>query len=116
MCILYARSPTSKDLDKVLYFDHLDKWVEAHASIIVGLNLATTSLIIYRIWRTRHGSSEYSLFPTRLDAVLGIIFESAMLQLMPEVLLLIFQYMDSSAAYIFLQIMAPVIVSDCFVV
>ncbi|KAJ8096084.1 hypothetical protein PM082_022657 [Marasmius tenuissimus] len=107
-CILYAGTPAS-GYDQAVLFENLGKWIKAHASIIVCLNFITTSLMVFRIWSTKHNSSKYSLFPSRLDAVLRIVLESAMLQLIPEILLLIFQCFELNVTYVLLQLLVPLI-------
>ncbi|KAJ8076002.1 hypothetical protein PM082_021984 [Marasmius tenuissimus] len=107
-CILYLRTPAEDD-EQALHLENLDKWIKTHARILVGLNCITTSLIVFRIWRTKLNSSKYPLFPTRLDNVLRFVLESAMLQLIPEILFMILQSFNLDVTYIFLATLVPLI-------
>ncbi|KAJ8090717.1 hypothetical protein PM082_018283 [Marasmius tenuissimus] len=107
-CILYTGAPAEIPAQALL-FENLNKWIKAHSVITVFLNFITTSLMVFRVWSTKRTSSKYSLFPSRLDAVLRIILESAMLQLITEPLLLIFHFLWMAETFIFLQILVPVI-------
>ncbi|KAK1233512.1 hypothetical protein PQX77_003323 [Marasmius sp. AFHP31] len=108
VCALYTGAPAEIPA-KALLFKNLNKWIKAHSIITVSLNFITTSLMVYRVWSTKRTSSKYSLFPSRLDAVLRIILESAMLQLITELLLLIFHVLWMAETFIFLQILVPII-------
>ncbi|KAK1225616.1 hypothetical protein PQX77_011443, partial [Marasmius sp. AFHP31] len=87
----------------------LEAWIKTHSGILVVVNLATTSLMVFRIWRTHRTSSKYLMFPSRLAPILKILIESAMLQLVAELLLFIFVAVGSDARYILLDAITPII-------
>ncbi|KAJ8087772.1 hypothetical protein PM082_006609 [Marasmius tenuissimus] len=67
---------------------HVDlvAWVGSHATILIIMNLPTTSLMVYRIWSTVLSTSRY--FISNLAPLPRIVIESAMLQLVAEVMAL----------------------------
>ncbi|KAJ8090769.1 hypothetical protein PM082_024950 [Marasmius tenuissimus] len=108
VCVTYTHKSTG-GMQQAELFQLLDKWSRAHAAILICLNSITASLMAARVWKTRYTSSKYRQSTSRLDPILRILVESTMLQLIPEILLLIFLCLEMSAAFIFLQALAPII-------
>ncbi|KAJ8079723.1 hypothetical protein PM082_016544 [Marasmius tenuissimus] len=110
LCIIYIYTP-SGGVQQALHFKNLFEWIKAHAIIIVCLNFTTTLLMVLRVWKTQYESSKYFLLPSMLEGVWRILLESAMLQLITELLSMIMVFIDPKANFIMVQIIVPIIVS-----
>ncbi|KAL0574163.1 hypothetical protein V5O48_007791 [Marasmius crinis-equi] len=84
-------------------------WATAYSSIIVTLNILTTFLMAWRIWTTHATSSKYLMTPSRLAPILKILLESAILQSIAEILLLVFYVRRMNAMFILLDAITPLI-------
>ncbi|KAJ8516959.1 hypothetical protein ONZ45_g5779 [Pleurotus djamor] len=97
---------------KVSLFDlRLHNWVLSFYAIAVTQNIITTGLMAYRLWKTSHEASQYRASENRLLPILRIIVESAALQLLIEVLLLVIYTQGLDAQYILLEMVSPVVVT-----
>ena len=87
----------------------INTWVVAYLFTLPPLNTSTTVLIAFRIWSTMRSSSRY--FTSKLGPVVRIVVESAMLQLIAEVLLVVVYAAGSNGYTIVLDAVVPIIVS-----
>ncbi|KAK7695608.1 hypothetical protein QCA50_000244 [Cerrena zonata] len=79
-----------------------------YATAVVQSSL-TTSLMAYRIWQTDRRSAAYRADSGNLMPVLRILVESAALQFVVEVILLILYSINYNAQYILLEIVTPLV-------
>ncbi|KAJ3891020.1 hypothetical protein GG344DRAFT_48182 [Lentinula edodes] len=99
VCGLYSTvSPTETVFDA-----RLTTWIKIFYSLAVVLNIITTSLMSYRIWRTHQQSSTYVSSSSQLMPIMRILVESAALQLFVETVLLALYSNDINAQYILLE-------------
>jgi len=106
VCGLY----TTVDPTQTVFDPTLTQWIKTFYSIVVVLNIITTSLMSYRIWKTHQASAQFSKNEGKLLRILRILIESAALQLIIEIVLLALYSSDINAQYILLESVAPVVV------
>ncbi|KAJ3900493.1 hypothetical protein F5879DRAFT_972593 [Lentinula edodes] len=105
VCGLYSTvSPTETVFDA-----RLTTWIKIFYSLAVVLNIITTSLMSYRIWRTHQQSSTYVSSSSQLMPIMRILVESAALQLFVETVLLALYSNDINAQYILLESVASIV-------
>lgn len=80
-----------------------------YATAVVQSSL-TTGLMAYRIWQTDRRSAAYRADRGNLMPILRILIESASLQLVVELILLILYSINYNAQYILLEIVTPLVV------
>ncbi len=74
----------------------------------------TTALMAFRIWRTSAKSAQYKT-ENALLPVVRILIESAALQLVVEIVLLVLYARDVNAQYILLELVTPTVVGPASV-
>lgn len=73
-------------------------------------SLLTTGLMAYRIWSADRRSARYRADTGNLMPILRILVESAALQLLVEMLVLIFYASGLNSQYILLETITPLVV------
>ncbi|KAF5368511.1 hypothetical protein D9758_002434 [Tetrapyrgos nigripes] len=103
---LYIRADTA-----TVIFDHgLQKWITSFFTINVCINIITTSMMAFRIWSTHQYSSRYNAENgSLLMSILRIFLESAALQLVTQIVLLILYAIKDNAQEILLQSAVPIV-------
>lgn len=94
-----------------MVFDHgLSNWITAFFSVNVFINILTTSLMGYRIWSTQHDSVRYNAGNGKLlTSILRIFLESAALQMIAQIILLILYTREDNGQNILLQSAVPIV-------
>ena len=87
----------------------INTWILAYTFTLLHLNASTSLLIAFRIWSTICSSSQ--CFTSELAPVARIVIESAIFQLIAEVLLLVVYFARSNGHTIILDAVVPIIVS-----
>ena len=107
VCGLY---PTEKTAASI--FDpRLLRWITTFYAVSFAQSVLTTSLMAYRIWQTdRRGAKYRTNHQSHLLPVMRILIESAALQMVVEVVLLILYSANSNAQYILLELVTPLVV------
>ncbi|KAJ8087771.1 hypothetical protein PM082_006608 [Marasmius tenuissimus] len=86
----------------------VETWFKAHFTLLVILNLTTTSLIVFRIRSTVHSTSRYFV-TSKLAPLPRIFIESAMLQLVAEALALALYTAGSDGFLVVTEAIIPII-------
>jgi hypothetical protein len=95
-----------------VFATQLTAWVRAFYSIAVIQNVMTTGLMAWRIYTTHKRTSGYKTSASMSAVgVLRILIESAALQLIAEVILLILYCVNDGAQFILLEAITPLVVS-----
>jgi len=105
VCATYS----SIDPTATVFNPRLDHWIKTFYSIAVILNILTTSLMSYRIYKTHRKSSAYAVGKGSLLTVFRILVESAALQLVVEIVLLSLFAANINAQYILLESVTSVV-------
>ncbi|KAK7027982.1 hypothetical protein VNI00_015068 [Paramarasmius palmivorus] len=92
-----------------IFDPHLTAWITSFFALTVSLNIITTGLMSYIIWMTHKLSLSYQSSGSRLLQVMRIVIESASLQLIVELILLVFYCSDSNAQYVALELVTPIV-------
>ncbi|KAE9402333.1 hypothetical protein BT96DRAFT_855837, partial [Gymnopus androsaceus JB14] len=87
----------------------LASWVRIFYALAVIQNVITTSLMAYRIWTSYKRTSACKHNSRGLLRVIRILIESAALQLIPELALLVFYSANMNAHYIALEAITPLV-------
>ncbi|KAI3608114.1 hypothetical protein WG66_006586 [Moniliophthora roreri] len=90
-----------------IFDPHLTAWIKSFWILTVSLNVITTCLMAYFIWSTHKLSYAYQSSTSRLMPVMRILIESAVLQLVVELVLLGLYCLDSHAQYVALELVTP---------
>ncbi|KAJ8496890.1 hypothetical protein ONZ45_g12283 [Pleurotus djamor] len=108
VCALFANP---QDPNQVGENPTADPLIQAVLSIAVVLNVITTGLMAYRIWKTSEKTAKYKLESKLLPRVpiLRIIVESAAVQLILEVFLLALFSAGVNEQYLVLEMVTPVV-------
>ncbi|KAJ8509268.1 hypothetical protein ONZ45_g8545 [Pleurotus djamor] len=85
-----------------------DPLIQVILTAAVIMNVITTGLIAYRIWKTSAETLKYQL-ESKVLGILRIIVESAAVQLLFEILLLVLFSVRVNEAYIVLEMVTPVV-------
>ncbi|KAJ8462333.1 hypothetical protein ONZ45_g17973 [Pleurotus djamor] len=85
-----------------------DPLIQVILTAAVIMNVITTGLIAYRIWKTSVETLKYQL-ESKVLGILRIIVESAAVQLLFEILLLVLFSVRVNEAYIVLEMVTPVV-------
>ncbi|KAL4255970.1 hypothetical protein AB1N83_011465 [Pleurotus pulmonarius] len=99
---------TQVDPTVTIFHPWVKSWLEAFYSIAVVQNVMTTALMAFRIWRTSAKSAQYKT-ENALLPVVRILIESAALQLVVEIVLLVLYARDVNAQYILLELVTPTV-------
>jgi len=99
------------DPNTVIFDGRLNSWIRSFFSVVVALNIITTGLMGYRLWSTHQKSSRYNTEKSKIISVLRIFLESAALQLVTQIILLILYSMHNNAQNLLLQSSVPIVVS-----
>ncbi|KAK7062758.1 hypothetical protein VNI00_000247 [Paramarasmius palmivorus] len=102
-CSFYAKSDFSKGIIDPKIF----RFIASFYFFTVATNIVTSGLMTYRLWSTHRNSH----VPTKsvLIPIMWILVESAMLQLIVEVILLGLFLANSNAQYVFFGLVVPII-------
>ncbi|KAF5368572.1 hypothetical protein D9758_002407 [Tetrapyrgos nigripes] len=103
---LYIRADTA-----TVIFDHgLQKWITSFFIINVCINIITTSMMAFKIWSTHQYWSRYNVENgSFLMSILRVFLESAALQLVTQIVLLILYAIKDNAQEILLQSAVPIV-------
>ncbi|THU96034.1 hypothetical protein K435DRAFT_966118 [Dendrothele bispora CBS 962.96] len=93
----------------VLFDESINQWLKTFFSVTVVLNIITTSLLAYRIWRTDQASAPFRTGQGLLRPFLQILIESASLQLTVQLLLLILYCVNDTALFIVHDASVPIV-------
>lgn len=88
----------------------LASWVRIFYALAVVQNVITTSLMAYRIWTSYKRTSACKHNSRGLLRVIRILIESAAIQLIAELVLLVFYSANMNAQYIVLEAITPLVV------
>ncbi|KAI0072951.1 hypothetical protein K474DRAFT_1775067 [Panus rudis PR-1116 ss-1] len=105
VCGTYA----TVDPNDTVFNPRLKQWITIFFAIAVVQSALTTGLIAFRIWHVDRHSARYRMAESSLMPVVWILVESASLQLLGEVILLILYLAHSNAQYILLEIVTPLV-------
>ncbi|KAK7464490.1 hypothetical protein VKT23_006660 [Stygiomarasmius scandens] len=97
------------DPTTVIFDGRLNSWIRSFFSVVVALNIITTGLMGYRLWSTHQKSSRYNTEKSKIISVLRIFLESAALQLVTQIILLILYSMHNNAQNLLLQSSVPIV-------
>ncbi|ESK92761.1 hypothetical protein Moror_15934 [Moniliophthora roreri MCA 2997] len=95
------------DLAKGIADPRIPGFITSFYVLNSAANITTTSLMVYRLWSVHRNS--HTANKSILVSVMWILVESAMLQLVVEVILLGLFLVNSSAQYVFFGLVVPVI-------
>jgi hypothetical protein len=108
ICGFYKAQPHSQKNTSSVAFDD---FINIFFGLAVVQNIIVTGLIAYRIWSTDKSIAKFRRSRSRLRPILQILVESASLQVVVELLLLVCYSLNVNAQYILLEIITPVVVS-----
>ncbi|KAL0566373.1 hypothetical protein V5O48_015641 [Marasmius crinis-equi] len=104
VCILYY---SYRGTSQPEYNSPLTHWINAYTITVIILNIITTSLMAFRIGTTHLSTSKY--LPSKLGSIVRTLLESAMLQSVTEILLLIFYLLKMPAMFVMLEAITSII-------
>ncbi|GJE97188.1 hypothetical protein PsYK624_134010 [Phanerochaete sordida] len=106
----YSVCATYTQVTGVNIFDKkLESWIPAFYALSFAQSLLTTGLMAYRIWSSDRRSLKYRLNKQGLMPYLRILVESAALQLILELIALIFYAASMNAQYVVTEMLTPAV-------
>ncbi|KAL0568397.1 hypothetical protein V5O48_013583 [Marasmius crinis-equi] len=78
-------------------------------TLTVVLNVLNTSLLVYPLWTTHRSSMSLIKTPSLVPSVIRILVESAMLQLLCEIVLLALFLAEQEAQYVLYGLVVPIV-------